>query len=108
MKFTCDRKNLQETLQKVARIVSGRSPLPILSNVLIEASGSTITLAATDLELAIQCSLGASVAEEGRLTVPARLLSDLVAQLPPGDVTLAADDRNVAVVTCEQSQYRLL
>jgi DNA polymerase-3 subunit beta len=65
-------------------------------------------LTATDLELAIQCSLPAAVAEQGRLTVPARLLSDLVAQLPSGDVTLAADERNVAVVTCEQSQYRLL
>src|SRR5437764_8245394 len=105
MKFSCDRKNLQEILQKVARVVSGRSPLPILSNVLIEASESRITLAATDLEMALQCSLAATVAEAGRLTVPARLLSDLVAQLPPGDVTLAADERHVAVVTCEQAQY---
>jgi DNA polymerase-3 subunit beta len=95
-------------LQTVTRAVSGRSTLPILSNVLIEPNSTTVELAATDLELGIKCSFNASVSEKGPITVPAKTISDIVSQLPEADVTVALDDRNTAVVTCRRSEYRIL
>lgn len=108
MKITCSRRELHEALQTTTRAVSGRSPLPILSNLLIQAEGTSVTLVATDLELGITCSVGAAVSEPGSLTVPAKLISDLVAHLPEATVTLAVDDRHTAVLTCEQAEYHLL
>src|SRR5207249_1419099 len=107
-KFGCSRKDLYEALQTVTRAVSGRSTLPILSNVLIEPDSTTVKLAATDLELAIECSLAASVNEKGPITVPAKTLADIVSQLPEADVTVAVDDRNTTVVTCRRSEYQIL
>jgi DNA polymerase III subunit beta len=108
MKFQCSRKDLYEALQTVTRAVSGRSTLPILSNVLIEPDSTTVQMAATDLELGIKCSFNASVNEKGPITVPAKTISDIVSQLPEADVTIAVDDRNTAVVTCRRSEYRIL
>src|SRR5215212_3316200 len=100
MKFSCSRKDLYEALQTVTRAVSGRSTLPILSNVLVEPNATTVKLAATDLELGIECSFTANVNEKGPITVPAKTISDIISQLPEADVTVAVDDRNTAVVTC--------
>jgi DNA polymerase-3 subunit beta len=108
LKITCSRRELHEALQTATRAVSGRSALPILSNVLLRAEGAILKLVATDLELGITCTVRAAVSEPGALTVPAKLITDLVAQLPEADVTLAVDDRNTAVLTCQQAEYHLL
>jgi DNA polymerase III subunit beta len=108
LKISCSRRELHEALQTVSRAVSGRSTLPILSNLLIRAEGASVTLVATDLELGITYTVGAAVSEPGSLTVPAKLITDLVAQLPEATVTLAVDDRHTAVLTCEQAEYHLL
>src|SRR5581483_10358756 len=72
MKLSCARKELYEGLQTVARAVSGRSSLPILSNVLLEPGPEGVKLAATDLELGLECRVPATVKEEGPITLPAK------------------------------------
>ena len=62
--------------------------MPVLSNILIEAKGNQIRLAATNRNIAIVCWIGADVAEEGAITVPARLLSEFVNSLPPERVDM--------------------
>ncbi len=82
LKVTCPRDSLFEAMQVVSRAVSGRSTLPILNNVLIEGSGDALRLVATDLELSIEASIPATVEEEGALTAPARVLAEVVQNLP--------------------------
>jgi len=107
MKLSCARKELYEGLQTVTRAVSGRSSLPILSNVLLAPEGDGVKLAATDLDLGLECRVPASVREEGAITLPAKTLSEIVAALPEADVTIAADDHNQVIVTCRRSEYRI-
>jgi DNA polymerase-3 subunit beta len=94
-------------MQVVSRAVSGRSTLPILNNVFVEGTTDALRLVATDLELSIEASVRAKVAEGGALTAPARVLAEVVQNLPSADVTLAVDDANTVTLGCQKSEYSI-
>lgn len=83
MKVSCLQGNLAKGLSIVGRAVATRSTLPILSNVKLETDEGRLKLSATNLEIGINCWIGAKVEEDGATTVPARLLTDFVNSLPP-------------------------
>jgi DNA polymerase-3 subunit beta len=83
MKFSCLQENLAKGLAIVGRAVATRSTLPVLSNILMATDEGRLKLAATNLEVGINCWIGAKVEEDGATTVPARLLTDFVNSLPP-------------------------
>ncbi len=93
MRISCLQENLRRGLAIVGRAVATRSTLPVLSHVLLATDGSHLTLAATNLEIAVTCRLGAMVLEEGAITAPARLLSELVAGLPNDTIDIHVDAR---------------
>jgi len=82
MKLSCLQENLNKGLTIVGRAVAARSTLPITQNILLSAEKSHLKLAATNLEMATTCWVGAKVEEKGSITVPARLLIDFVSSLP--------------------------
>ena len=88
MKLTCGQENLSKGLQTVGRAVAQRSPLPITSNILLETDEGRLKLSATNLEIAITTWVDATVGEEGKITLPARLLTEFVTALPNENVTL--------------------
>lgn len=92
MRVTCLQENLSRGLGLVSRAVATRSTLPVLSNVLVQSEDGGLRLSGMNQQLAMSVWLGASVEDEGAITVPARLLSDFVSQLPEGPVTLTSDD----------------
>ncbi len=88
MKVSCLQENLAKGLSIVGRAVASRSTLPVLSNVMLATDNGRLKLSATNLELGINCWVGAKVEEEGATTVPARLLTDFVNSLPPEQIDL--------------------
>ena len=82
MKVSCLQENLAKGLSIVSRAVATRSTLPVLSNILLATDASRLKLSATNLEIGVNCWIGASVEQEGATTVPARLLSDFIGSLP--------------------------
>ena len=108
MRVSCLQENLAKGLSIVSRAVATRSTLPVLSNVLLATDQSLLKLAATDLELAISCLIGAKVEEDGATTVPARLLSDLVNSLPPERIDMELVVRTQALhLTCARNEADL-
>ena len=95
MKVSVTQQQLAQGLGIVARAVSPRSTLPVLANVLLATDEGRLRLSATNLELGISCWIGAQIQEEGSITIPARLMSDLVATLPNEVVHLTMN-----VTTC--------
>jgi len=85
MKLTCLPEKLAEGLSTVGRVVSAKSTLPVLGNILLATDGGQLKLAATNLELAVSCRIGAKVEEEGAITLPARLLIDYIGLLNAGE-----------------------
>ena len=92
MKLVCTQSHLSSHLSLVSRAVSSRPSHPILANVLLNADEATqrVSLSAFDLSLGIQTSFPAQVTTGGILTIPAKLLGDIVSRLPEGE--LALDD----------------
>jgi DNA polymerase III subunit beta len=97
MKLSCLQENLNRGLSIVGRAVATRSTLPITQNILLSAEQSRLKLAATNLEMAITCWVGAKVKQKGEITVPARLLTDFVNSLPNDliEINLPASGRIV-------------
>lgn len=91
MKVSCLQEALQRALGQVSRAVATKTALPVLSNVLLETDAGRLKIAATNLEIGITTWIDASVQEEGRITVDARLLSDFVNTLPNDTVELSSD-----------------
>jgi DNA polymerase III subunit beta len=101
MKVVCQREELSQKLGVVARAVSTRASVQILSGVLLRAEAGRLHLAATDMELSLRSSLEAQVEGDGAVVVPGRLLVDLVRLLPDSGVTIEhrADESTVHVTS---------
>lgn len=95
MKLSCLQANLNTGLGIVGRAVATRSTLPITQNILLSVEKSRLKLAATNLEMATTCWIGANVEQPGSITVPARLLIDFVNSLPNDliEISLPPDGR---------------
>jgi len=78
MKFSCTQENLQRGLAVLGRVAGKNSNLPILQNILIQASNGTITLSATNLEIGVKTTVRGKVDVEGSFTLPAQLLSNYI------------------------------
>jgi DNA polymerase-3 subunit beta len=100
MKATIERATLLKSLSHVQSVVERRNTIPILSNVLIEASAEgSLKLMATDLDLQIVDSVEAQVETPGATTIPAHTLFDIVRKLPEGSqVSLSAADGKMLIV----------
>lgn len=92
MQVSCLQENLAKGLSIVGRAVASRSTLPVLSNVLVATDNGQLKLSATNLEIGINCWVGAKVIQEGAITIPARLLGDFVNSLPPERIDLKLDE----------------
>lgn len=95
MHISCTQENLAKGVAAVSRIVGVRSTLPILSNVLLSTSKGRLTIAGTDLEIALVVSIGAKVEKEGSITVPARLLADFVSSNQDKTIELSVDNTQI-------------
>ena len=108
LRATCSRDELAQKLAIVARGVSSRAAVQILSGILLRSEGGELKLAATDMELSLRASLPARVEGEGSVVVPGKLLVDLVRHLPADEVRIEhGADEGVVRVTSGASESRL-
>ncbi len=99
MKLQVTQENLNKALTSVSRIANSRNTLPILANVLIKTVKNRLSIAATNLDIAITHQIGSKVSQEGAITVPARLMQEFVSSLPAGVIELAAEDNKLHIST---------
>ena len=108
MRLTIPQPQLLKTLQTVERAVNDRTTLPILANILLEASENELTLTATDLDVGIQCRFPlAQPTESGAVTLPARKLTTVVRELPDELVVLEAKKNHTATLNCGAVNFRI-
>ncbi len=93
MRVSVLQENLAKGLSIVGRAVASRSTLPVLNNILLETDNSQLKLSAMNMEIAINCWVGAMIEDEGQITVPARLLSDFVNSLPNDRIDMELQTR---------------
>ena len=96
MKFLCSQSDLNSNLSLVSRAVASRPTHPILANVLVVADSqkNRVSLTAFDLSLGLETSFSADVSEDGKITLRAKLLNEIVSRLPEGEITLMAEEED--------------
>lgn len=107
LKITKDA--LVEGIQIVQNAVSQKSSLPILSNVLLKASGNKLELIATDLDIGICSTIPASIEQDGAITVPARKFFDIIKALPDGsEITLSMKKNNFVTIKSGKAHFKII
>jgi DNA polymerase-3 subunit beta len=107
MKFRISKEALLEGLQKVQHVVSSRTTLPILSNVLIVAKGDRLQFTTTDLDVGITGSVMANVDKEGATTLPAKKIVNIVRELPASEVEVSVDSKNIATIVSGSATFKV-
>ena len=108
MKFTINRDHFSAGLQLVSNVVGSRKTMPILQNVLLEATSGKIHLTTTNLDLGIRCSIKAEVAEEGSTTLPVKDLSRIVKELADMEVSVESADNSKSTISTRGSVFNLI
>lgn len=109
MWVTCAQTSLAKGVQLASRAISTRTTMPILGYILLETLKQGLRLTATDLELAVQVEIDAEVRQGGQITLPARILAEIVGNLPEAMVELRnAEAGTQVVITCEASTFEIL
>ena len=108
MRISCLQENLSRGLGVVGRATATRTTLPITNHVLISTDESRLKLAATNLEIAISCWIGAQIEEEGAIAIPAGLLTDFVSSLPSDriDMSIASGTQRLEL-KCAKFEARI-
>jgi len=107
MEFVIRKSDLVRELQTVTGVVEKRATLPILANLLLEATKEGLQVGASDLEVTIQGTADAVVVHEGSVTLPAGKLHEIARSLPDSEVQFKLLDRNQVSITCERTRYRI-
>lgn len=107
MNLTISKEQMINGLQSVQNVVSTRTTLPILSNVLLRAEGDRLELTATDLDVTISCNVEAKVKRPGATTVPVKKLFGIVRELGNPELDMDVDEKNTCTIRSGPSFYRI-
>ncbi len=108
MKIKTTKEELLSGIQTVQNIVSQKATLPILSNMLVETKKDTIKLNTTDLDIGISCEIPVNIYEEGSITIPAKRFSDIIKELPSGDVVIHTKKNNQIDIEGKKCRFKLI
>ena len=107
MNLTITKEQILAGLQAVQNVVSTRTTLPILSNVMLRAEKDRVEFTATDLDVTIACSVEAKVKKPGATTVPVKKLFGITRELNGSEIDLEVDEKNICSVRCGASFYKI-
>ena len=108
MKIKILKQAFLKNIQHVQNIISSKSSLPILSNILIEAEKNKVVLTTTDLDIGISSALETEVEEEGAITIPAKRFNDIIKELPDEDISISTMKNNSMVIKCSKCFFKII
>jgi DNA polymerase III subunit beta len=107
MNLTISKEQILAGLQAVQNVVSTRTTLPILSNVLLRAEKDRVEFTATDLDVTVACSVEAKVKKPGATTVPVKKLFGIVRELNGNEIDIETDEKNITSIRSGPSFYKI-
>ncbi len=108
MKFSVNKADFFQSLQKVIGVIPQKTTMPILSNVLLKLENDTLSISGTDLEISITTKCSVFDAEDGGITVQGKRFFDIVRELPEVPITIIADENNVLTLSTDKGTYKLV
>jgi len=108
MRFKVEKNNLVNAIQTVQNVITAKSALPILSNILIEAQSNILRLTATDLDIGITCEIPVDIQEQGAITIPAKRFSDIIKEFPLDVINITTKKNNQVNIDSEMCQFKIM
>ncbi|WP_234118447.1 DNA polymerase III subunit beta [Clostridium hydrogenum] len=108
MKFTCEKNKLQEAISIAQKAVTGKSTMPILQGILLNAEKDMLTLIGSDIDLSIETKVNVNIEESGKVVVDAKLFGEIIRKLPNSIVEIKTVDNNCIEITCNKSKFTLV
>ena len=108
MKIKMEKSELLKGIQTVGSVITPKNVLPILSNILFETVKNKIKLTTTDLDMGISIILDAEIIEPGAITIPTKRLSDIIKELPSGQVNLTIKKNNIVDIQLGSCEFKLM
>ena len=107
MKLVCSKSNLLKSVNIVLKAIPGKTTMPILECILIDASTNNIKFTANDMELGIETIVDGTILEKGIVAIDAKIFSDIIRKLPDNDVTIETDGNLTTTITCEKATFSI-
>jgi len=108
MKLKFEKDVLLNGIQVVQNVITSKSALPILSNILIETQPGGLRLTATDLDIGITCVIPVDIQEQGAITIPAKRFSDIIKELPVNTAEITTKKNNMVIIETELCQFKIM
>lgn len=108
MKFICEKSILQDAISTVQKAVTGKSTMPILEGIFIQANDNKLILTGSDKDLSIETTITANVEESGNIVVDSKLFGDIIRKLPNDNIHIYTNDNNTIDIVCRNSSSTLI
>ena len=108
MQFFINKDTFLDGMMKVQGIIEKKHTIPILANVLIEAKNNEIIITATDLEVGLRSKYKAKVIDEGKITVSAKKLFEIIKELPDKEINFNSKSNFWVEIKCHKSIFNLV
>lgn len=108
MEFKVSKEIFMKALQRIQGIVEKRTTMPILSNALLELHNDSLYITATDLEVGMKSSYPVQVVQEGKITVSAKKLYEIVKELPDQEVSFSTKDNDWVEIVCGKARFNIV
>ena len=107
MKLICEKDNILKALNSVTKAVATKTTMPILEGILIQTNDNEVKFTTYDLEIGIEYVTNCEVKEQGATVVNAIMFSEIIRRLPDAEIKITLDEKNLLVIECEGSLYKL-
>jgi len=107
MKLVCEKDKILKAINSVTKAVASKTTMPILEGILIQTNDNQVKLTTYDLEIGIEYIIECEVKEQGATVVNAIMFSEIIRKLPDTDIKIEINEKNLLVIECEGSLYKL-
>ena len=107
MKLVCEKDKILRAINSVTKAVASKTTMPILEGILIQTNDNQVKLTTYDLEIGIEYIIECDVKEQGATVVNAIMFSEIIRKLPDTDIKIEINEKNLLVIECEGSLYKL-
>ena len=107
MKIVCEKDKILKAINSVTKAVASKTTMPILEGIFIQTNENQVKLTTYDLEIGIEYIIECDVKEQGATVVNAIMFSEIIRKLPDTDIKIEINDKNLLVIECEGSLYKL-
>ncbi|MDS0527936.1 DNA polymerase III subunit beta [Clostridium sp. SHJSY1] len=108
MIFLCEKQKLQEGILITQKAITGKSTMPILEGIYINASKEGLTLIGSDMDVAIETKVEADVIEEGTVVIDSKIFGEIIRKLPNSDVRIEIIENDTVQISCQKSVFNVV